>query len=1036
MKTLFIFLFVLITPLIVIAQSENNVWLFGQGAGLDFSTNPPTAITSPLVALEGTAVLSDDNGDVLFYTNGETIWDKNNNVMPNGSGILGGASSTQAALIVPLGNYCNKYYVFTTEDHEGAGTMRYTLVDLCLNGGLGDVVTTQKNVLLSTNMAEKLTSVLHTNGSDIWVVSHKLESNQFLAFKLSPNGEIAAPVASNVGYSYAWNNMIGPLKASQDGTKLVASTSFNGYSCELLNFNKSTGAITFDQDLMNSGISGGVYGLEFSPNNQLLYIATLWSTSRLYQVNLSNNNVVELSNIPGNYNYGALQTGNDGRIYLARTNMPFLGVINSPNIVGLGCNYIDNGITLFPGTICNAGFPSFNPFTLGGIVQANSNLITDSIANICQGGVYDIDLATECNATVLWNTGSTSSTISISNPGVYTVVVTNVCQILYDTVTVALVTGATASLPQDQNFCTFPVNGYQITPNYQGNLSGSETYLWNNGSVGSSLTAFSPGTYWLQFTSQCGVTTDSIVLTSNAVPVIQQLPLVEVCLNDYPISLNPILSNYSSVVWSDGSTQNALNVSQPGVYTVTATNACGSTSLAIEVVTLSNPTVQLSTDIDTCITVGNFVNLETISTNATNFSWNTTETSPDITVNTSGSYWVSASNICASVSDTMQVTINYLPTITNPINYTVCEDDYPLSVSPIVTNATSISWNDGVLTTQRNIDQPGNYTIYATNNCGIDSLTIEVSTILLPTISLQSTIDTCVANGSSVPLIPVMTNVTTSEWSNGSTINQIQVANSGTYWVIGSNQCGADTSSIVVIINYFPELYLPAILDTCFEIGVGFDYTAQGTGGNYSWSSGSTNATELITQEGLYTCTLTNQCGAVSDSMVVNRMAAIDLYIPKDSLLFCANEVSLSSLGIETNYEMDLSNDQGQGISTLLNETGWYNVHAFNVCGFVDDSIYVDLQNEQYFYLPNSFTPDGDERNPLFIDKGYNYVIEQVEIFNRWGELVYEESGSFSGWDGMYKGAICPDGIYQVHVIYWNCAGIETNFYGHVTVIK
>lgn len=893
MKTLFIFLLVLITPLIVTAQSENNVWLFGQGAGLDFSTNPPTAITSPLVALEGTAVLSDDNGDVLFYTNGETIWDKNNNVMPNGSGILGGASSTQAALIVPLGNYCNKYYVFTTEDHEGAGTMRYTLVDLCLNGGLGDVVTTQKNVLLSTNMAEKLTSVLHTNGSDIWVVSHKLESNQFLAFKLSPNGEIAAPVASNVGYSYAWNNMIGPLKASQDGTKLVASTSFNGYSCELLNFNKSTGAITFDQDLMNLGISGGVYGLEFSPNNQLLYIATLWSTSRLYQVNLSNNNVVELSNIPGNYNYGALQTGNDGRIYLARSNMPFLGVINSPNIVGLGCNYVDNGITLFPGTICNAGFPSFNPFTLGGIVQANSNLITDSIANICQGGVYDIDLATECNATVLWNTGSTSSTISISNPGVYTVAVTNVCQILYDTITVALATGATASLPQDQNFCIFPVNGYQITPTYQGNLSGSETYLWNNGSVGSSLTAFSPGTYWLQFTSQCGVTTDSIVLTSNAVPVIQQQPLVEVCLNDYPISLNPILSNYSSVVWSDGSTQNALNVSQPGVYTVTATNACGSTSLAIEVVTLSNPTVQLSTDIDTCITVGSFVNLETISTNATNFSWNTTETSPNIAVNASGSYWVSASNICASVSDTMQVTI-----------------------------------------------------------------------------------------------------------------------------------------------NYFPELYLPAILDTCFEIGIGFDYTAQGTGGNYSWNSGSTNATELITQEGLYTCTLTNQCGAISDSMVVNRMAAIDLYIPKDSLLFCANEVSLSSLGIETNYEMEVSNDQGQGISAVLNETGWYYVHAFNVCGFVDDSIYVDLQNEQYFYLPNSFTPDGDERNPLFIDKGYNYVIEQVEIFNRWGELVYEESGRFSGWDGTYKGNVCPDGIYQVHVIYWNCAGIETHFYGHVTVIK
>src|SRR3990167_7529061 len=137
--------------------------------------------------------------------------------------------------------------------------------------------------------------------------------------------------------------------------------------------------------------------------------------------------------------------------------------------------------------------------------------------------------------------------------------------------------------------------------------------------------------------------------------------------------------------------------------------------------------------------------------------------------------------------------------------------------------------------------------------------------------------------------------------------------------------------------------------------------------------------------------------------MEVNRMSAIDLYIPQDSLLLCYESINQATLGIETNYDYEIWDENGHLIDGFIDETGWYTIHAYNICGTLDDSIYIDLQNEQYFYLPNAFTPGEDEFNSVFIDKGYNYVVDQVEIYNRWGQRVYQESGPFSGGNEPIK---------------------------------
>ena len=94
--------------------NPSSVWYFGIDAGLDFKTEPPTILTDGKVnTWEGCASISDASGNLLFSTDGITIWAKDQSVMPNGSNLLGNPSSTQSAIIVPDPGNANLYYVFT-----------------------------------------------------------------------------------------------------------------------------------------------------------------------------------------------------------------------------------------------------------------------------------------------------------------------------------------------------------------------------------------------------------------------------------------------------------------------------------------------------------------------------------------------------------------------------------------------------------------------------------------------------------------------------------------------------------------------------------------------------------------------------------------------------------------------------------------------------------------------------------------------------------------------------------------------------------
>ena len=180
------------------AQLEANNWYFGNYAGVSFSSGEPIALLDgALSTREGCATISDTNGNLLFYTDGQTVWNKNHLLMQNGGGLLGHPSSTQSAIIVPKPGSNTIYYIFTVPQALNYDGLRYSVVDMTLAGGLG-AVTNQKNILLIQPVVEKVTAVRHANNIDIWVITHGRDNNTFYSFLITSAGVNMIPVITTI----------------------------------------------------------------------------------------------------------------------------------------------------------------------------------------------------------------------------------------------------------------------------------------------------------------------------------------------------------------------------------------------------------------------------------------------------------------------------------------------------------------------------------------------------------------------------------------------------------------------------------------------------------------------------------------------------------------------------------------------------------------------------------------------------------------------------------------------------------------------
>ncbi len=411
------------------AQKEAAIWYFGNNAGLDFNLGTPIPLNDgELSTTEGSATISDENGLLLFYTDGITVWNRNHEPMPNGEDLFGDPSSTQSAIIIPKPADENLYYIFTADiyDNEHKG-INWSEVDMTLNGGLGDIVSKNNNLL--ANASEKLTAVRHANAIDYWVITHGFPNDEFLAYRIGPTGVSNTPIISRVGFNTSSNAGVfnampqGYLKASPDGSKVAIAHQSLGV--EVLDFNAETGILSnpikLEEELTEEGQEDAYYGIEFSPNSQVLYVSML--LKEIYQYNLSASNI-KASRITINemdQNPGGMQLGIDQKIYITNFGERSLSVIENPNLIGEECNYNYATIPLERG-VSSLGLPPF----------IQSLFLADiEVENVCLGELSVFSIAIENTITsILWNFGDGASSLeempshTYQSAGNYTVSVT------------------------------------------------------------------------------------------------------------------------------------------------------------------------------------------------------------------------------------------------------------------------------------------------------------------------------------------------------------------------------------------------------------------------------------------------------------------------------------------------------------------------------------------------------------------------------------------------------------------------------------
>ncbi|HYG51309.1 MAG TPA: hypothetical protein VD905_10425, partial [Flavobacteriales bacterium] len=552
-------------------QLQTNWWYFGNGKGLEFySTGSPVAEGSGSTSTtEGTASVADEvTGQLLFYTDGITVWNKLHNPMPNGTGLMGNLSSTQAAIIVNDPGNPNRYYIFHTDDmvHAGANGLRYSIVDMALSGGLGDVLIASKNTLLFAPCSEQLSAVRHDNCTDWWVMGKGYNDNKFYCYHVSAAG-VSAPVITSIGPGIGTSSW-GQSKFSPDGTRYAIST--NGISY-LYNFNNTTGVISSPLSMVVA--PGDTYGLAFSCDSKKIYIFQGSSASRLYQYDLSSGVpatiLASATFIATTSIYNALQLGRDFKMYIANSGGTPLSVINNPNTAGVGCGYTPAAVIPGgPGGTGTYGLPNFPDSYFNCISPCVFPLVANmNASNIsCAGdnnGMISVSASYGLPPyTYSWSTGSTNDTIFNLGPGTYVVTVTDYLgESITDSVTLSdppLLT-VEASVSTDSVCSGLPVTFTALAAGGTGIIN----YQWSTGagdtSPANTQTPSSSGYTFITVTDDNGCeATDSVYVTVLPMPSISSSADTCICEG---ASATITASGTPAFSWNTGQTTSSITVS-------------------------------------------------------------------------------------------------------------------------------------------------------------------------------------------------------------------------------------------------------------------------------------------------------------------------------------------------------------------------------------------------------------------------------------------------------------------------------------------
>ena len=891
------------------AQLEADNWAFNSKGYVNFhhASFPDTVLYRSFQRLElnyGTVSYSNRDGDLLFYGGGGLLFDRNFQLFPSlstsASGPLyntfGLSGLSQTMLAIPFPDHDSLYIIFHIRADMNNGynpELYYSLLDMRLRNGLGEIVPGQRNIRLfdGSNVAYKLTAVLHCNKKDIWVIGHLLNSDQYFSLLVTDNGISSSPVYFPGGFlppvqvsTYALTT--GCIKVSADGSRLASAVQARD-SVEIFDFNAQSGLgsgqktisahPSYSDTLYMSGHSNiyGPFGVDFSPSGSRLYVTSNYDLkvsnnygygAFVYQFDATLSDAQSIQNSQFRVDSavgfvgGAIQIANNGKLYVNLGDD--LSEVANSEAVGAGCGYVRNLIKSGQ-QFSNGNLPAFLQSYFRYPVVATGNCQFQNISFSIQN--------TAGISSVQWNFGDPASGIDnlssslapvhiFSTEGTYKVTAvllhSNGCGA--DTVIKMVHAGPfKVYLGRDTVMCQGDT--LRLRSNVPGGLN-----TWSDLTHDTVLKVFNSGLYWVRVNMGDCIAVDTIRVDVRPLPAFSLGRDTTVC-NGEPLllsaNINPIGATY---LWSDGQTGPQIAVQAEGIYWLAVSNADHCTFRdTVNVYYRTLPGFSLGNDSTLCQAD---LRLQVTVNDASSYLWSTGSTASAIVVNNSGLYWAEITKDNCTYRDSVAISFKPYPVI----------------------------------------------------NLGRDTTLCLSSTLLLDAGNLGATYS----------------------WQDASTQQTYRVNRSGAYWVAVDRDNCISKDTIVVGDQAKPRFTLGADQSICDGEKITLHPGPPGADETYAWQDGSTAAGLTVNAPGLYILNITNKCGVSSDSVLVSSGA----------------------------------------------------------CGF---------------FMPTAFTPNGDGLNDI-LKPIYRHPTGEfsINIFNRWGEKVFESHDLANGWDGKYRGILQGEGAF------------------------
>ena len=650
---------------------------------------------------------------------------------------------------------------------------------------------------------------------------------------------------------------------------------------------------------------------------------------------------------------------------------------------------IGSCMSVYTADLTAQGCPGLGSITLN--VEDTPNPTLSAPVQLCSGSNGTVSVNEQYD-TYFWNTGGTNQSISISNPGVYAVTVTNAggCSGTA-TVNVGASPPAVPVITQNSYTCngqitlnagggftsyswsngggnaqtaTFTTSGtYSVTVtnaagctgtgsfnlnippppvvNITGNLdictgesttlsatTGFSAYAWNVGGNTANLTVSSAGTYTVTVTDNFGCTD-----TESATVIAEQSPApsvanAQVCPGA-SVTLSVANAPFQSYSWSTGSVMSTTTATTPGTYSVTVTAANGCIGSTTATVTLlPAPAPNITAAAYAC----NGQLILDAGAGFNTYEWSTGSNGASITVNASGNYTVIVSNAQGcTATDTYFADIPAPPVVAIAGNNTICPGESTLlSASPGFSN---YLWSTGSNNASIDVSTAGNYTVIATDPFGCTATDeLSVSVLVAPTPNISGPSQIC-ATGSATFSVPGA--FTAFNWSTGDITPTITVntANTYTVTVTSANGCtGTDAQTLIVANNLQPQITELAYAcngQITLDAGAGFS--------SYNWSGGQNTQEVTVNAAGIYDVTVSDAGGCTGTASAIVSIPSPPMVDISGNSTICAG--AATTLTATAGLNSYIWNTGQVGDTITVNTAGLYSVTATDVqgCTVVDE---------------------------------------------------------------------------------------------------